>query len=283
MRQVTLVSVVVPFLDEEAGVEEFYRRTTAALAEIPFEVIAVDDGSTDGTPEKLRSLASRDPRLKVIRLSRNFGHQAALTAGIDAACGDAVVMIDGDLQDPPEVIPAMIASWRGGSDVVYAVRTERPGESRFKLGTARRFYRLLSRLSNVPIAEDAGDFRLLDRSAVDALLAMRERGRYLRGMTAWVGFTQTAIPYARERRHSGRTKYSMLKMVRFAVDAIASFSYMPLQFASIVGFWVAVIAFLSVPVVIGMKVAGQFVPGVTTTVRRAHARRTPADGPRNHW
>lgn len=260
------MSVVVPLLNEADGVRELYRRTAAALSDLPFELLVVDDGSTDGTAAALVELAAADPRFKVIALSRNFGHQAALTAGLDAATGDAVVMMDGDLQDPPELIPAMVQAWQGGSDVVYAVRTDRQGESRFKISTARHFYRLMSRLSNVPLAEGAGDFRLLDRRALDALLSMRERSRYLRGMTSWVGFTQTAIPYVRETRHSGRTKYPLRKMVRFAFDAIASFSHAPLQAASIIGFTVALLAFAAVPVAIGMRIAGQFVPGVATVV-----------------
>ena len=264
MRAARLVSVVVPLLNEVEGVQELHRRTVAAMGDLPFELIAVDDGSTDGTAALLVELAAADPRFKVIALSRNFGHQAALTAGLDAAAGDCVVMMDGDLQDPPELIGSMVQAWQGGSDVVYAVRTDRQGESRFKVTTARQFYRLMSRLSNVPLAEGAGDFRLLDRRALDALLAMRERSRYLRGMTSWVGFTQTAIPYVRETRHSGRTKYPLKKMVRFAFDAIASFSHAPLQAASILGFCFALLAFAAIPVAIVMRLTGQFVPGIAT-------------------
>ena len=266
MREAALVSVVVPVLDEAEALPELHRRVAAALAGQPFELVVVDDGSTDATPEVLAALAADDPRVKVLTLSRRFGHQAALTAGLDAAAGDAVVMMDGDLQDPPELLPTMLEHWRGGSDVVYAVRQSRSGETRFKVATARRFYRLIGRLSSVPLAQDAGDFRLLDRAALDALLALRERSRYLRGMTAWIGFTQTAVPYAREARHSGRTKFSLTKMVRFAVDAVASFSHAPLQLASVVGFVVAALAFAAVPVAIGMRIAGQFVPGIATVV-----------------
>jgi glycosyltransferase involved in cell wall biosynthesis len=204
--------------------------------------------------------------VKVVTLSRNFGHQTAITAGLDHAGGDVVVMIDADLQDPPELIPTMIEHWRAGSDVVYATRTDRTGESRFKLATARWFYRLMSKVSDVPLAQNSGDFRLLDRRALDALLAMRERNRYLRGMTSWVGFTQTALPYSRDARHAGETKYPLRKMVRFALDAIASFSHAPLQIATIAGFLFAALAFLAIPVAIVFRIFGAFVPGVTTTV-----------------
>jgi dolichol-phosphate mannosyltransferase len=266
VREAGLVSVVVPVLDEAAALPDLYRRVLDALGDEVFELVVVDDGSTDGTGEVLTGLAAQDPRVKVLSLSRRFGHQAALTAGLDVAAGDAVVMMDGDLQDPPELLPVMLEHWRNGSDVVYAVRQTRTGETRFKVATARRFYRLMARVSSVPLAQDSGDFRLLDRVALDALLAMRERSRYLRGMTAWVGFTQTAVPYAREARHSGRTKFSLTKMVRFALDAVASFSHAPLQVASVVGFVVAALSFAAIPVAIAMRVAGQFVPGIATVV-----------------
>src|SRR5436190_15228713 len=181
-RKLGLLSVVAPMLDEEELAEAFYTRVCAALGELPFELIVVDDGSSDSTPEILERLASNDPRLRVVTLSRPFGHQTAITAGLDHATGDAVVMIDADLQDPPELIPTMLDRWREGADVVYAVRTEREGETRLKLATARWFYRLISRLSPIDLSAEAGDFRLLDRRALDALLAMRERNRYLRGM-----------------------------------------------------------------------------------------------------
>lgn len=266
LRTARLVSVVIPLLNEEQGIPELYRRTTEALAGLPYELVVVDDGSTDGTRAQLDELAATDTRLKVLHLSRNFGHQAALTAGLDAARGDAVVMMDGDLQDPPELIPSMVEAWQGGSDVVYAVRRTRAGETRFKLATAKQFYKLMSRLASVPLAADSGDFRLLDRRALDSLLELRERNRYLRGMTAWIGFTQTAVHYDRDVRHSGETKYPLRKMVRFALDAIVSFSHAPLQVASVVGFWCALLAFAGVPVAIVMRLAGQFVPGITTVV-----------------
>ncbi len=267
MRDAQLVSVVVPMYNEEGTAREFYRRVCAALEAVPFELVVVDDGSADSTPGVLADIAADDPRVKVISLSRNFGHQTAITAGLDHATGDAVVMIDADLQDPPELIPQMLERWSSGADVVYAVRTERAGETRFKRATARLFYRLISKLSDVKLQENSGDFRLLDRRALAALLSMRERNRYLRGMTVWVGFTQTAIEYQRDARYAGETKFSVRKMTRFAVDAIASFSHVPLQMATIAGFLFALLAFLGIPFAIVLKYTGSFdVPGVTSTV-----------------
>jgi dolichol-phosphate mannosyltransferase len=265
-RTLTLLSVVAPMLDEEATARQFHARVAAALGDLPWELVVVDDGSTDATPAILAELAAADPRLRVVTLSRNFGHQAALTAGLEHARGDAVVMIDSDLQDPPELIPQLLDWWRRGSDVVAAQREEREGESRFKLTTARWFYRLMGRMAQIDLRPDAGDFRLLDRRALDALLCMGERNRYLRGMTAWIGFTQTYVPYRRESRHAGTTKFSVRRMVRFSVDAIASFSHVPLQVATVVGFVFAGVAFLGIPVAIGFRIAGQFVPGITTVV-----------------
>jgi dolichol-phosphate mannosyltransferase len=265
-RQLALVSVVAPMLNEEGTARRFYERVGAALEGLPWELVVVDDGSSDGTPAILAELAAADGRVKVVTLSRNFGHQPAITAGLDHATGDAVVMIDADLQDPPELIPTMLEHWRAGSDVVYAMRTSREGESRFKLTTARWFYGIMGRVSSVPLASNSGDFRLLSRRALDALLTMRESNRYLRGMTSWVGFTQTAVPYERDVRHAGETKYPIRKMVHFALDAIASFSNVPLQLATVAGFVCAALAFLAVPVAIVFRIFGAFVPGVTTTV-----------------
>jgi dolichol-phosphate mannosyltransferase len=265
-RHLSLVSVVAPMLNEEDTASVFCERVRLAMDGLPWELIVVDDGSSDATPGILAALAASDPRVKVVTLSRNFGHQTAITAGLDHAAGDAVVMIDADLQDPPELIPQMIEHWRAGSEVVYTTRTNRAGESRFKLTTARWFYSIMGRVADVPLAANAGDFRLLDRRALDALLTMRERNRYLRGMTSWVGFTQTALPYTREARHAGETKYPIRKMVHFALDAIASFSNVPLQLATVAGFAFAMVAFLAVPVAIGFRIFGQFLPGITTTV-----------------
>jgi glycosyltransferase involved in cell wall biosynthesis len=265
-RQLGLLSVVAPVYNEEQTIEEFHRRVVAALGELPFELVLVDDGSTDSTAPLLHDLAERDRRVRVVSLSRNFGHQAALTAGLDHARGDAVVMLDADLQDPPELIPRMLEEWRRGTDVVYAVRRLRPGETRLKLSTARWFYRLFSRLAQIDLEQEAGDFRLLDRRALDALNSMRERNRFLRGMTVWVGFTQTAVPYDRDPRFAGVTKYSGRRMIRFSLDAISSFSNVPLQMATLLGFLFSGIAFLGIPVAIGFRIAGQFVPGITTVL-----------------
>jgi polyisoprenyl-phosphate glycosyltransferase len=265
-RDLTLLSVVAPLFEEEDAVREFHRRVSAALDGLEYEIVLVDDGSKDGTPQLLREIADRDHRVRLITLSRNFGHQAALTAGLDHARGDVVVMIDADLQDPPELIPRLLDEWRQGSDVVYAVRRQRAGETRTKLITARWFYRLFSRLAQIEFEQNAGDFRLLDRAALDALGSMRERARFLRGMSVWVGFTQTAVPYERDPRLAGETKYAMRKMVRFSFDAITSFSNVPLQIATLLGFTFAVIAFVGIPVAVLMKILGLYVSGIATVL-----------------
>jgi glycosyltransferase involved in cell wall biosynthesis len=260
-RSPTLLSVVAPLYNEEELVERFVRRACAAVADYTFELVLVDDGSSDATPELLDRMAAEDPRVRVIHLSRNFGHQAALTAGLEHAVGDVVAMIDADLQDPPELIPTMVARWEAGADVVYAVRKQREGETAFKLATASFFYRLFDKLAQVDLEPNSGDFRLLDRRALDALLTMTERSRFLRGMTVWVGFTQTAVPYERDARHAGETKYTLRKMLRFSLDAIASFSHVPLQLATYVGLMSAGLAFVAIPVVIGLHFAGSYLPG----------------------
>jgi glycosyltransferase involved in cell wall biosynthesis len=265
-RSLGLLSVVVPVLNEEDTIEELHRRIADALTGLAFELIIVDDGSGDATPRILTRLGHADQRVRVVTLSRNFGHQAAITAGLDHALGDAVVMLDGDLQDPPEVILDMVERWRGGADIVYAVRRTRPGESRAKLSSARWFYRLFSTLTRIDMPPDAGDFRLLDRQAIDALGTMRERNRFLRGMTVWVGFTQTAVYYDRDPRYAGETKYTVRRMLRFSLDAISSFSNVPLQVATVFGFIFSAVAFLGIPVAIGFRIAGEFVPGITTVL-----------------
>ena len=231
-----LVSVVVPVYDEVETIPSLHERLSTVLRPLGrYEIVVVDDGSQDGTWEALCARATTDPHLRLIRLSRNFGHQIALTAGLDAARGDAVVSLDGDLQDPPELIPDLVERWRDGYDVVYAVRTERPGETRFKLATASLFYRLLNRMSPVQIPEQAGDFRLLSRRAVDALASMPERARFVRGMTSWIGFRQVGVPYARDPRAEGETKYPLRRMLRFAGDAITSFSTAPIRVVTTLG------------------------------------------------
>jgi polyisoprenyl-phosphate glycosyltransferase len=264
VRPLTLLSVVAPVYNEEATIDEFYARVCSALEGLEFELVLVDDGSADGSAAVLGRLAEHDPRVRVVFLSRNFGHQTALTAGLDHASGDAVVMLDADLQDPPELIPTMLDHWRSGCDVVYAVREQREGESRFKLSTAKWFYRLFDKLAQVELQHNSGDFRLLDRRALDALLSMRERNRFLRGMTVWVGYTQAAVPYTRDPRYAGETKYTLAKMVRFSLDAISSFSHRPLQLATLFGFVVSTIAFVAIPVVIALRIAGSYLPGFSS-------------------
>ena len=243
-----LLSVVVPCHNEEEVLRETNHRLFAALDKIPMqlEIIYVDDGSTDSTAEILRDLQTGDPRIRVIRFSRNFGHQMAITAGIEHASGDAVVLIDADLQDPPEVILDFIDKWMDGFDVVYGVRTERDGESAFKLLTAKYFYRFIGKLSDTEIPLDTGDFRLMDRTVVDALLSMPERDRFVRGMVSWLGFSQTAAPYHRAARVAGTTKFSLMKMLRFATDGIVSFSILPLRLATWVGFAASGVAILGI-------------------------------------
>jgi len=245
-------SIVAPVFNESATLPEFYRRvseTMQALGE-PWELVVVDDGSHDNSAEIMRDLARKDPHVRPVIFARNFGHQLAVTAGLDYSRGRAVVIIDSDLQDPPEVIPELIAKWREGFEVVYAVRTEREGETWFKLFTASIFYRLIYRITEVDIPRDTGDFRLLDRKVVNVLNKMRERHRFLRGMSVWVGFRQTGVGYKRHARYAGETKYPLKKMIKFASDAITGFSYLPLQIATYIGFIAAIISILAIPVVI---------------------------------
>lgn len=244
-----LLSIVVPCYNEEEVIAETVRRLQGFCAELQgydTELIFVDDGSRDRTRDLLKGLAAADPRLRVICFARNFGHQIAVTAGIDAAGGDAVVVIDADLQDPPEVMHQMLARWREGYDVVYGTRAERRGESLFKLVTARGFYRLLNWLSDVPIPLDTGDFRLMSRRVVETLRAMPERDRFVRGMVSWVGFRQTAVIYSRANRFAGRSKYPLRKMLRFATDGILSFSTKPLQLSVALGMVFATLALIGI-------------------------------------
>lgn len=253
-----IFSVVAPIFNEIGNLPEFYRRVKESLDQTgePWELLLVDDGSTDGSTEKIRALAEDDERIKPVIFARNFGHQLAVTAGMDYANGQAVVIIDSDLQDPPEVILEMIAKWREGYEVVYAVRSEREGETWFKLFTASLFYRLIYRITDVNIPMDTGDFRLLDHKVVAVMRQMRERHRFLRGMSVWVGFKQTGVQYKRAARFSGKTKYPLKKMLKFASDAITSFSYFPLQLATYLGFFAAGLSILAIPVVIALRVMG---------------------------
>jgi len=234
-----LISVVVPCYNEEKVIVETNRQLVATLAgldDLDFEIVYVDDGSGDRTVDLLRAIHSADERTRVVRLARNFGHQLAVSAGLEHAAGDAVVIIDADLQDPPEVIPEMVARWRDGYHVVYGMRTDRPGETALKLWTAKLFYRFMNRLSKVQIPLDVGDFRLLDRRVVDVLLSMPERDRFLRGMVSWIGFHQVAVMYRRAERRAGESKYPLFKMLQFAADGVLSFSLTPLRLALWVGF-----------------------------------------------
>lgn len=242
------LSVVVPCFNEDESLPECHRRLTAVLSAIgiPFEIVYVDDGSKDGTLAQMQRLHAADPNVGIVELSRNFGHQAAVTAGLDAAAGDVVVIIDADLQDPPELIADMLAKWREGYEVVYGVREERAGETPFKLRTANAFYRVINRMSEVPIPLDTGDFRLLDRKAVEALRQMPERHRLLRGMCSWVGFRQYGLPYSRAARFAGSTKYPLNEMLKLAMDGIASFSTVPLRLVTAIGAFAAVVSFVGI-------------------------------------
>lgn len=252
-----LLSIVIPCYNEEGVLGETMKRLKAFCSELvnlEVELIFVDDGSRDRTRELLKNYASEDTQIRVIGFARNFGHQIAVTAGIDAASGDAVVLIDADLQDPPEVIHQMIARWREGYDVVYGTRTERPGESVFKLVMARAFYRTLNWLSDVPIPLDTGDFRLMSRPVVDTLRAMPERDRFVRGMASWVGFKQIALPYKRAERFAGESKYPLRKMLRFATDGILSFSTKPLQMSVGFGMLSAFLALVGILYALGLRI-----------------------------
>jgi dolichol-phosphate mannosyltransferase len=262
-------SFVVPIYNERETLDELYRRLVPVLDGLDgsAEVVLVDDGSTDGSYELMLSLHERDDRFKLVRLSRNFGHQLALTAGLDHARGNAVVMMDADLQDPPEVALELAKRWREGYAVVYAVRERREQETRTKLLTAKLYYRLLGRLTDIEIPGDAGDFRLVDRRALQAMTSMREHNRYLRGMSAWVGFDQTGVQYVRDGRYAGRSKYSLRKMLRFALDGLVSFSTAPLRLTLNVGFVVSVLAFLLGFAAILVKIFGVYaVPGWASIV-----------------
>jgi glycosyltransferase involved in cell wall biosynthesis len=239
-----LLSVIVPCYNEQDVLRATHERLTSVLAgmSLDYELVFVNDGSRDDTQPILTELQLVDPHVRVLLLSRNFGHQIAVTAGLEEAAGDAVVIIDADLQDPPEVIPQMVQLWRDGNDVVYGMRTDRKGESTFKLWTAKIFYRLINRLSETKMPFDAGDFRLLDRRVVEVINAMPERARFLRGMVSWAGFRQVSLPYERAPRHAGSSKYPLTKMISFALDGIISFSLVPLKLAIWIGFLAICIA-----------------------------------------
>jgi dolichol-phosphate mannosyltransferase len=251
-----LLSIVVPCFNEEAVLQATHRELSAMasdLDDLDYEIIYSDDGSRDATPSILENLQRADPHVRVVRLSRNFGHQVAVTAGIEHASGDAVVLIDADLQDPPDIIPCMIARWREGYDVAYGERISRAGETRFKVATAHAFYRILNRLAETHIPLDTGDFRLMDRRVVDALRAMPETDRFVRGLVSWAGFRQIGVPYHRACRFAGESKYPLLKMLRFAFDGILSFSKTPLRAVTSVGLAASLLAFAGVIYAIGVR------------------------------
>jgi dolichol-phosphate mannosyltransferase len=263
-------SVVAPVYNEHESLPVFVRRTTAVLAKLgePWEIVIVDDGSSDGSTEIVEDLARRDAHIRPVIFSRNFGHQIAATAGLDHCRGQAAILIDADLQDPPELLPELIARWRQGYQVVYAVRTERAGESWFKTATASLFYRAIYRITDVRIPFDTGDFRLLDRRVIDTLAGMRERHRFLRGMSAWVGFSQIGVPYKREARFAGETKYPLRKMVRLALNAVTSFSHFPLQIATYLGFLCAGLSAAAILTVVFLRLSGNqaFIGQATTLI-----------------
>lgn len=266
-----MISIVAPVYNEEQVLPELRRRVAGVMDALgePWELVLVNDGSRDRSAAVIAELHQQDPRVKGISFSRNFGFQIAVTAGLDFASGDAVILTDADLQDPPELYPDMIARWREGFDVVYGVRVSRVGETRFKLWTAKLFYRLIRRITKIDIPLDTGDFRLMDRRVVKAIRSMPERNRFLRGMVPWVGFRQTGVPYERASRYAGESKFSSVKqMLPFALDAITSFSYLPLQLATYLGFFMAGLAALAIVAVVLVRLLGPSAPllGQATTL-----------------
>jgi glycosyltransferase involved in cell wall biosynthesis len=264
------LTIVAPCYNEEAGLPEFVRRvkTVCTALDCEYEIVLVNDGSRDRTLPVALELATDDPTIRVVNLFRNFGHQAAVTAGLDIAEGDAVVLIDSDLQDPPELIPQMVAAWRGGADVAYGQRRNREGETAFKLHTARLFYRLLRGMTNSNIPADTGDFRLMDRRVVEVLRSMRERHRFIRGMVSWVGGRQIAVPYDRKPRFAGETKYPFRKMASFALDAITSFSVVPLRLVTWLAVTIIGLALLAAVGVVSIKLINPnyFIPGYPSII-----------------
>jgi glycosyltransferase involved in cell wall biosynthesis len=252
-------AIVIPCYNEEGNLHETHQRVSRSFSQagVAYEIVYVDDGSRDSTPALLRDLQATDPHVRVIYLSRNFGHQFAVTAGLAHARGDAVVIMDADLQDPPEVAIEMVRRWEEGYEVVYGIRTDREGETRFKLLTASLFYRLIRWLSDTEIPLDTGDFRLLDRKVVDAIVAMPERDRFLRGMVSWAGYRQIGVAYRRAARFAGETKYPLGKMVRFALDGILSFSIKPLRLSTLMGFMSAGLALVAILYALGMRLFTQ--------------------------
>lgn len=262
-------SIVVPIWNEEQVIPELYRRVVSIMESTSetWELICVDDGSRDRSLSMLLELHAQDPRVKVLQFSRNFGHQIAITSGADFAEGDAVIVMDADLQDPPEVVTRMIEKWREGYEVVYAVRISREGESFFKLWTASLFYRLMQQITDINIPLDAGDFRLMDRRVVLTMRQLREQHRFMRGLSSWVGFKQIGIEYERAERYAGETKYPLRKMLRLATSAITGFSHVPLQLATYVGFGLATISLVAILITVILRLSGSnFFLGQATTL-----------------
>ncbi len=258
MAEKPTYTIVAPIFNEVDNIPVLYSRIQEVMEQTDqaWELLMINDGSSDGSAAVMEEVRRKDGRVRTVHFTRNFGHQIAVTAGLDYSRGDAVVIIDADLQDPPEIILDLIKKWQEGYEVVYAVRSRRKGETWFKLFTAAAFYRLIQRITDVNIPMDTGDFRLLDRKVVDVMNQMRERHRFLRGMSVWVGFKQTGVEYERAERHAGETKYPLRKMLRFAADAITGFSYFPLQLAMYFGFFVAGLSILAIPFVIVLRLAG---------------------------
>ncbi|RMF79459.1 MAG: glycosyltransferase [Chloroflexi bacterium] len=265
-----VISIIAPIYNEEGNIALLYERITAVMEQTgeTWEFIMVNDGSSDNSPALMEELAARASHVKTIHFARNFGHQIAVTAGIDHAAGDAVILIDADLQDPPELIHELIERWRAGYQVVYAVRRERKGETFFKRFSAKAFYRIINRMTEIDIPLDTGDFRLMDRQVVDVLKKMPEHNRFIRGMTSWIGFKQTGVYYERDPRHWGETKYPISKMLRFGLDAITSFSYFPLQIMIYVSLGLGFLAIILIPVVAVLRITQgpDFFGGQATTI-----------------
>ncbi len=261
-------SIVAPVFNEEETLPHFYQRVIETMDKMgeSFELLLINDGSHDRSYQIMQELHERDPRVHAIDFSRNFGHQIAISAGLDHAGGQAIIIMDADLQDPPEVIPDLAARWKEGAEVVYAQRARRLGESRFKLVTASAFYRLIGRITSIKIPRDTGDFRLLDRRVVDVLVKMREQHRFMRGLSAWVGFHQEAVLYERQERFAGETKYPLMKMIRFSLDAITSFSHVPLELATSFGFFLAGLSLLGIIVAAIARIFFNVITGQASTL-----------------
>lgn len=261
-------SVIAPVFNEEETLSHFYGRIVAVMERLnePFELLLVNDGSRDRSFQIMKDLHEQDPRVHVIDFSRNFGHQIAISAGLDYARGQAVIIVDSDLQDPPEVIPRLIERWKKGAEVVYAQRARRAGETKFKLVTASLFYRLIRGITSVNIPRDVGDFRLMDRQVVNALVSMREHHRFMRGLSAWVGFRQEAVLYDRQERFAGKTKYPLMRMIHFSLDAITSFSHLPLQLATTFGFILASISLIGIVIAVFLRLFVGAIVGQASTL-----------------